>query len=248
MVANDIKVCLTACERCNPTLPSSLSPTRDTKKISYAQAVGILSNTRNVSPRKKTSSTQPSRLALPKIHIGIANTVYSHLYIDTQAPHGPPNSSDPKIRVGASNVQVVLSTTTATLPIPQRGNDIPCEVHIMPSFTNTLVDIGPICDACCTVTFTEHNVTVFFLLGKPILTVWRETVMPKMWRFSLCLSKYTLPAPSASAKRAILQAYSAYNLPSVEALVCYLNAATGFLTKSTWLKAIKARNLRRDQG
>ena len=35
---------------------------------------------------------------------------------------------------------------------------------------------------------------------------------------------------------------SAYNLPSVEALVRYLHAAAGFPVKSTWLTAITDRN------
>ena len=113
----------------------------------------------------------------------------------------------------------------------------------MPSFTNTLVGIVPICDAGCTVTFTEHDVTVFLTLGKTILTGWRETIMPKMWRFALYPSKDRVPSPSTSAEHTTLQAYSSYGLPIVKYLVCYLHAAAGFPTKSTWLKAIKAGNL-----
>ena len=37
-----------------------------------------------------------------------------------------------------------------------------------------------------------------------------------------------------------LQAYSAYDLPSVEALVRFFHAAAGYPVKATWLKAIKA--------
>ena len=39
-----------------------------------------------------------------------------------------------------------------------------------------------------------------------------------------------------------LQAYSAYNLPNVKALVRYLHAAAGFPVRDTWLRAIKAGN------
>ena len=81
---------------------------------------------------------------------------------------------------------------------------------------------------------------VLLPLSKAILTGWKDTVMPKMWCFALCLSKDKVPAPSASAERTTLQSYISYDLPIVEALVCYLHAAAGFPTKSTWLKSIKA--------
>ena len=164
MLASNNKVYLPVCDRFSPTLPSYLYPTRDTKKISYEQAVDIFSNTRNLSPSENPSSTQPSRFAILKIHTGISDTVASHLYIATQAPHGPPKSSAMKLQVLTSNGRVVSSTATATLPIPQCGNDIPCEGHIMPFFTNKLVGIGPICDSGCTVMFTEHDVTIFLPL------------------------------------------------------------------------------------
>ena len=41
---------------------------------------------------------------------------------------------------------------------------------------------------------------------------------------------------------ASLAAFSAYDLPSVEALVQYFHAAAGYPVKDTWLKAIKAGN------
>ena len=37
-------------------------------------------------------------------------------------------------------------------------------------------------------------------------------------------------------------AYSAYDLPSIEALVLYIHAASGFPVNSTWLKEIKKVN------
>ena len=55
VVENNNKVCVPACDICSPTLSSYLSPTQDTKKISFAHAVGILSNTINASPRKTLS-------------------------------------------------------------------------------------------------------------------------------------------------------------------------------------------------
>ena len=129
--------------------------------------------------------TPPSIYQLPKMYTGIADTYASYLYITPQAPHGSINTVALKIHVGTANGQVVSSSATSTLPIPQQGQDIPCEGHIIPTFTNKLVGIGPICDAGCTVTFTSKDVTVYLARGLPILTGWRETHMPKMWRFAL---------------------------------------------------------------
>ena len=46
--------------------------------------------------------------------------------------------------------------------------------------------------------------------------------------------------PHAGTETASLTAFSAYNLPSVGALVRYLHATDGFPLKSTWFEAIKA--------
>ena len=50
------------------------------------------------------------------------------------------------------------------------------------------------------------------------------------------IKDYTTTSPTTPA------AHSAYKLPSVEALVRYMHAASGFPVKSTWLKAIKKGN------
>ena len=58
-----------------------------------------------------------------------------------------------QIRVGTANVQVASSIAMATLPIPPVNADFPTKGYIMPTFTNTLIGVGPICDANCTVVF-----------------------------------------------------------------------------------------------
>ena len=45
-----------------------------------------------------------------------------------------------------------------------------------------------------------------------------------------------------NANRTTLEAYSAYDLPSVEALIRYFHAASGYPVRSIWLKAIGAGN------
>ena len=54
--------------------------------------------------------------------------------------------------------------------------------------------------------------------------------------------KVTTETKSPGVTTTSLTAYSAYDLPSVEALVRYFRAAAGYPIKDTWLKAIRAGN------
>ena len=93
----------------------------------------------------------------------------AYLYIDPDAPHGPLEISAATIKVGTANGQVETSAEKSTLPIPQLAADSPKTGYIMPSFTNTLIGVGPICDAKCTAVFKKKDVTVLSPEGKPIL-------------------------------------------------------------------------------
>jgi len=112
----------------------------------------------------------------------------------------------------------------------------------MPTFKHTLIGIGPICDTDCQVLFSKAEVTVFGPDGSPILRGWRDDAGAKLWRFALRPDKDDLPPRRADTQSSSLAAFSAYDLPSVEALVRYLHAAAGFPVKKTWLAAIKAGN------
>ena len=54
--------------------------------------------------------------------------------------------------------------------------------------------------------------------------------------------EYNLPSMPNTATIATLEAYSAYDLPSVEAFIRYFHAATEYPVRSTWLTAISAGN------
>ena len=83
------------------------------------------------------------------------------------------NTKEKQIRVGTVNGQIASSTATATLLIPQLDADLHTTGYIMPTFTNTLIGVGPICGANCTVVFRKEDVTVLSPQGKPILQGWR---------------------------------------------------------------------------
>ena len=59
------------------------------------------------------------------------------MHIALNAPYGQLNTNAKKIRVGAANGQVAISTAKATLPIPQLAADLPTTGYTMPTFTKT---------------------------------------------------------------------------------------------------------------
>ena len=111
------------------------------------------------------------------------------MYIAQNAPYGQINTTAKKIRSGTENGQVSSSTATAMIPIPQLDADFSTTGYIMPTFTNTLIGMGPICDANCTVVFRKEDVTVMSPQGKPILQGWREKKLPRLCRFALSPDK-----------------------------------------------------------
>ena len=112
----------------------------------------------------------------------------------------------------------------------------------MPGFRHTLICVGPICDADCTVTFTRAAVIVRYARGIPVLTGWRKHSGTRLWRISLQPREENLPKMPHTALRTTLEANSAYDIPSVEALIRYLHAEAGYPVRSTWLTAISAGN------
>ena len=99
--------------------------------------------------------------------------------------------------------------------------------------------------------FHKFTVTIYDLQGIPLLQGWQDSKGSKLWCFSLRPQNFTpyyaekygqaftvIP----KSKSSDLQAFSAYDLPNVEALVRYVHVAAGFPVKSTWLDAIKAGN------
>ena len=124
------------------------------------------------STTRKTYILKENENSLPPDQTVIVDSGATHLYIAPNATHGTLDTSASRIIVGKSNGQVAISTANATLLFPQLASDFPTTGYIIPTFTNTLIGIGPICDANYTVVFNKHDVTVFSPEGKPILWWW----------------------------------------------------------------------------
>ena len=117
----------------------------------------------------------------------------------------------------------------------------------MSRFKHNILGIGNLCDQDCKFLFKKHSVIIYDRNNKPFLKGWRETSGAKLWRISLrpdlanCLPCHEDPMAN-SQEEATLEAFSAYDLPSIEALVIYFHAAAGYIVRDTWLKAVKAGN------
>ena len=81
-----------------------------------------------------------------------------------------------------------------------------------------LVGVGPMCDANCTVIFKKHVVIIYIPTDTPIITGWSEKTGPCLCRISIMPNPVNMPTLQNYQKTTILQAFRAYDIPSVEAL------------------------------
>ena len=126
--------------------------------------------------------------------------------------------------------------------LPNLLPDFPRAGKVVPSLHHTFIGLGPICDANCKVIFTKNNVIIYDQGGLLILTGWMEKNGDRLWRIALTPMPEELPTMPNIADHTNIRAYSAYDLPSVEALVWYFHAAARFPVRTTWLNAIKVGN------
>ena len=147
-----------------------------------------------------------------------------------------------KVTVGMATGQTQVSIGTGELNLPKLPANLPVTGHIMPGFRHTLIGVGPLCDAECTVIFTSTAVVVRNPQGNQVLTGWRKQSGPRLWRIALQPDETTLHSMPYGSNKTTLQAYSAYDIPSVAALIRYFHAAAGYPVRSTLLKAIGSGN------
>ena len=116
----------------------------------------------------------------------------------------------------------------------------------MPGFTENLVGIGAMCDAGYTVTFSVSVVTIYNQHGTVFIHRWWDQNGPRLWHMSLLPDKATVPLPTSSPPpmHTSLQAFSDYDLPSVEYLLQYFHITADFPVQDTWIKAVQAGNFK----
>ena len=174
-----------------------------------------------------TPHPQPA-VALPLLLIDTAfiNSGSSGVYLYKGAPCTNIDPSVPMIYVGTVTGQSQQSSAECNLALPQLPK-ASTKGHILLNFTQYLIGVCTFYNDDCTVVFTNYSVTVLDPQDKTILTGCRKRTCPKLWRFSLWPQLQPDSPPGSTT--ASLKDFSAYDLPIVESIVCYLHAANGFL-------------------
>ena len=122
--------------------------------------------------------------------------------------------------MGTTAGQPCVSKAKCEMAIPELRYQLALDGDIMPGFRHNLVGISKWCDDDCTVKYTKKDVTIYNLQGVPIVRGWRESPPSKLWCMAL-VPEENQNIEDHEDKTAPLSAFSAYDLPSVEALVSF---------------------------
>ena len=144
----------------------------------------LLQHNANFSPTLKTS-LHSSHIRHNLQATGIVDSGATDIYFYADAPIVNVDLSAPKVTVGTATGQSQQSQGTGELNPPNPPSGFPVTGHIIPRFRHTLIGVGPLCDADCTVTFTRAAVIVRDARGIPVITGWREHSGPRLWRIAL---------------------------------------------------------------
>ena len=144
----------------------------------------------------------------------------------------------PRVTLGTATRQTQQYAGTGNLALPHLLSGFSTKGNLLPGFRHTLIGLGTLCDADCAFTFTRKAVIVSEKQGAAVLTGWRDSTGPRLWRISLQPGESNLPSMPKDAKQAALAKYIACDLPRVADLIRYFHVMAGFPVRSTWLKAI----------
>jgi hypothetical protein len=172
------------------------------------------------------------------VDTSIINLGTSAWYFKPGAPVSDIGRAAAKIHVDTATDQTEEYIALCKLPLP--GITPGMFGHGMSSFSHNLLGIGNLCNKDCKVVFTKRMVTIYNKGGKSLLTGWQESGGAKLWRTLLKPNLVSLPPlpddPGYDPQEeGMLNAFGAYDLPSVEVLVIYFYAAAGYPVRSTWL-------------
>ena len=146
--------------------------------------------------------------------------LWSHRHIlFHRCPRGKHIRAVPKVKVGTATGQTQQYTGGGDLELPHIPSGFSIKGHIMPGFRHTLIGVSSLCDANCKVTFTRKAIIVRDKQDTPVLTGWSEATGSRLWRIALQPGDPNLPSLPNDANLDSLASYSAYELPSVVALI-----------------------------
>jgi hypothetical protein len=132
-----------------------------------------------------STSNVPNPTKLPANHTGIADSSANGFYFAPDAPVANYDPTAPSIGVRVTNGHPEQSVAHATLASVPSFPTSAMQEHVMPSFTHTLIGLGPFPDLGYKIVFTKTAVTVYHPDGHPILKGWQDLKGPCLWHFPL---------------------------------------------------------------
>ena len=120
----------------------------------------------------------------PTYHTGIANTGASGVYFAPNAPVAAP-SVGVQVANGPPGWSVACATLASAPSLPPAA----MQGHVMPSFSHTLIGLGPFADPGCRIVLTKTAVSVIHPNEHSILEQFPEQDRPRLWQFPLPATK-----------------------------------------------------------
>ena len=119
-----------------------------------------------------TTACNPTQL--PLSHAGIVHSGASGFYFTPGAPVTDLNPKAPTVGVRVANGRPKRSVASATLASAPSLPPAAMQGHVMPSFSHTLIGLGPFANLGCQIIFTKTAVSVIHPDGHTILQGWWE--------------------------------------------------------------------------
>lgn len=132
-------------------------------------SVDLKANFSSASHSFHCSPTQFPSQHLSTLTTAIADSGVSGVYLRSGAPYAGLDKVAPVVSVGTVTGQVHRSSAECKLQVPELRE---LKAHVLPSFQNSLVGLGPLCDAGHSVLFTKESVQVRNPHGAILLTRW----------------------------------------------------------------------------
>ena len=122
---------------------------------------------------------------LPANLTGIAESGANGFYFAPDLPVDDFDPTAPTVRVSVANGHPERSVARTTLASVPALPSALVQGHVMPSFTHTLIGLGPFTDQGCTIVFTNTAVTIYHPDRHSLLSGWRDLEGPRLWHFPL---------------------------------------------------------------
>ena len=150
-----------------------------TYTANFSTTLDIATLTLPNSSKVPANHTRQEHVLLKKA-TGISDSGATDVYFSTDSPVVNIDRAAPKVTIGTATGQTQKSAGTGNLALPNLPSGFTIKGHPIHGFFHTLIRLGPLFDADCTVTFTHEAVIVCNKQGTAVLTGSCEDTCPRL--------------------------------------------------------------------